>query len=117
MKGLLWITVSLITALVIVGWASYMLYGQINDFTKMNAKYQALEVAGIINMLQASPKETDHDYVPPFCAEITGDREVKIGDLAVIEMINTSVRIEQGSIGCNGDEYLAREDSIKVKAA
>ena len=114
-KGFLWWTaISLITALAIISWAGYMLYGQINNYTKMNARYQALEVTGVINMLQASPMETTHAFVPPFCAEI--GKVVKVSDLASVEVINTSVKIEPGSIGCDdGGKYFAREDKIRIK--
>ena len=120
MKGFMWwTTISLISALIIIGWGSYMLYGQVNNYVEMNTKYQALEISGIINALQASPKETSHDYEPPYCAKIEKNVtvDVVVEDLALNGLITTSIGIEPGEIGCGGSEKsFVREDKIRIKS-
>ena len=109
-----WVFISLVLTLIIVIVAITQLHGAIDERIRMNARYQALEVSGIINVLQASPVETSHKYLSPLCVEIV-DHAVKVKDYSV-ELIRSPVEVEPGTIGCGEDEeYIVREDKIRIK--
>lgn len=109
-----WVFISLALTLVIVIVIMIQLRGAIDERIRMNTRYQALEVSGIINILQASPMETTKTYSPPLCVKIV-DNSVKIKDYS-IELITTPVEVEPGTIGCDeGGKYFAREDKIRIK--
>lgn len=114
--GLLqWIFISLALTLLIVAVIMTQLQGAIDELIKMNKRYQALEVAGIINALQASPIETTHAYSSPLCVEIV-DRTVEIKDYS-IEHITSPVEVEPGTFGCGeGGKYFVREDKIRIRS-
>ena len=114
---ILWTSIALIPALAIVGWAIFQLNGQIDNYIEMNTRFQAIEIAGIFNVLQSSPDETVHEHIPPYCAEIE-DHNIKIKDTTSdIEIITTSVEIESGTIGCNGGDSFVREDKVRIRSS
>ena len=54
-KGqILWTSLALIPALLIVTWSIIMLQSEVDNYVEMSARYQSLELSGIINILQAS---------------------------------------------------------------
>ena len=107
-KGIvLWTTIAIIPALIIIAFFIWMFQLQIDDYIKLDSRFQALELSGIINMLQASPVETEHEYKPSVCMEIypdpNNDELVLVGVRDFVyfsELIKTGVGIETGTMGC-----------------
>ena len=112
--ALQWTFVELVLTLVIVIVAVVLLQGAMSELNIMDKRYQALEIASIINMLQASPDETIQAQPSPLCVVIESDH-IQIEDYAV-DFIISPVEVEQGRFGCgeNG-KYIVREDKISIR--
>ena len=107
-----WVFIVLTVTLFFAVSCFLLLQKAVNERAVMDKRYQANEIASIINILQASPLETEQAYESHFCAEI--DHAVKIKDYSV-DVIISSVEIEEGTIGCGeGGKYIVREEKIRV---
>ena len=92
----------------------------INEIIRTSAHIRAVQIAGIINLLESSPDETTHTYLlPTEKCNITINKNVQVimgeeGDKyakATAELITTDIVIQKSFIECNTE----REQAIIFK--
>ncbi|MCX6815672.1 MAG: hypothetical protein NT120_02380 [Candidatus Aenigmarchaeota archaeon] len=108
--------------LVFISFAINPLYGMINAGVKNNARLQAREIAGIINVMKASPGNIDYRI------DVSGSCKIEINDRFVtytinpdktpvsstVSLIEGETQVENKDVACNSCTLTLRKIDNKI---
>lgn len=106
MFGVKWALLTMIVVLILLGTLVSPMQQSYEEMARTNARIYALEIAGIVNMLQTAPDKTTHTYnLPAMDCQLKIGKSVNFTSLenkeSIIIELMSSVKVEPFDTYCN----------------